>query len=103
MLLKQIVLSQPFGSAFDFVSLQSPKYCGTDHHTGHVRSTEPVGQMRDHSFRINAKMHPCVPRGTEGNPSTEEVGPDSLRPEDGTPDLTSSDTILCAAVSRWPA
>ena len=47
-----MVLSQPFGSAFDFVSLQSPKYCGTDHHMGHLPSTEPVGQMCDHSFSI---------------------------------------------------
>lgn len=46
-----MVLSQPFGSVFDFVSLQSPKYRGIDHHMGHLPSTEPIGRTR-HNFRI---------------------------------------------------
>lgn len=46
-----MVLSQPFGSAFDFVSLQSPKYRGIDHHMGHLPSTEPIGRTR-HNLRI---------------------------------------------------
>lgn len=47
-----MVLSWPSGSAFDFVSLQSPKYHGTDHHMGRLLSTEPIGRMHDHNFRI---------------------------------------------------
>ena len=47
-----MVLSQPFGSAFDFVSLQSAKYHGIDHHMGHLPSTEPIGWTHDHNFRI---------------------------------------------------
>lgn len=52
----------PSGSAFDFVSLQSPKYHGTAHHVGRLLSTEPIGRMHDHNFRIQTlKMHPGVP------------------------------------------